>query len=1179
METTSSSGLLSPPIDMDRKRKGEQLLLSRNAEIIHILDRCVRARLGKPPGEPEKRLAKEAYQNLASLALANPPQAIAGPPQRIQTFVSTARALGLLPLRRDFEPWKVPQQSQPSAANPPDRASGTSSRANGTLGGHMPPGGLTAAVVAAASGLPPGYAPGMSLTGQHLEAMRQAHPHAFQFGQLAGQATRLAIARLGPRESGPGSKSARVRASVVATLAALAVLHSGSVAGQLCPVTIDYAVSLGSGGVNAEVPIFFGKVGVINNGNVTIESWRLGWNFTDGESIQAATDLFDNTITPLVYNGSRVELEQALTPASNASQLIFPGQERSIGFLGTKATTNQDPSNAYLVAPVSDLAFNNLVCVNLDASRAAEPPTSPQQPQYQAVLSNLTIFQPTSLFQEYAPIVYTSLPLGVFPGSFTQFLVRLSNVASNETIGLERVKFQYWFNGPEGGSVPSADPSQQFEAVCSDTTTGCGFLTWNISPGLPDVRGARHVLTVGFLPGAGFLLPTNLSVVDGGRAAGGNQTSLRQNGVNVMEVLIRVQTRQFLAQMNSTLDYSFFDTPSSAHVAGNDTNIEPRVAIPNVRIPVLLDGTMVWGSEPTSIPLYSPPAAAPPQAANQPSYVQCADTSTPSTQNQSASATQVCGVSRKASLPDGLLGSGHQNWAGPRTPPPRALSHASWREARWPGSPGHQRTIAPSPLSDIVIPEEWDSPAKPAGLGMRKSASATHLPGEAQQGTQRMPYSASPFAGSPASARVTNSISDPSQRTDDIDSASSGGRAPRVLLLERKASSMPSLKDAWLAVGLDSTSTSSSSDHEPGSAPQRPKTWTGILRQVPGEALLPPAVQRHRKLASNTLPPLHTLAPPITLASPALPHIDMDVDYEAEIKPFLGRCLGTGGFGSVHACIWRGREVAVKRLPQLTSGDGADSKASRGQYDALVREIELSSKFASDRLVRVYGACLKDAANVCLIMELVAGGSLAQRIYDRHKRRMTYLEILQVVHEVAAGLAYLHPSVVHRDLKPQNILLDLDGRAKIADFGISRVKDPSKTYLTTTNDNGTPMYMAPEQFNGTRVDEKVDVYSLGCIANECFTRRQPWKEFTHFFQIIVQVAIKGERPKIDADCPDPLRRLIQKCWHQDPHQRPSCAEIMRLTDILIQQEIKRLSAWSPHTNAHAFPLPQGAVDM
>lgn len=73
---------------------------------------------------------------------------------------------------------------------------------------------------------------------------------------------------------------------------------------------------------------------------------------------------------------------------------------------------------------------------------------------------------------------------------------------------------------------------------------------------------------------------------------------------------------------------------------------------------------------------------------------------------------------------------------------------------------------------------------------------------------------------------------------------------------------------------------------------------------------------------------------------------------------------------------------------------------------------------------------------------------------------------------------------------------------------------------------------APEQMNGTRLDEKVDVYALGCILNEAWTRRQPWRDTSHFFQIILKVAINGERPWVDPDCPEPLKRLITKCWHQ-----------------------------------------------
>ncbi|KAL3141527.1 hypothetical protein ABBQ32_004776 [Trebouxia sp. C0010 RCD-2024] len=380
-------------------------------------------------------------------------------------------------------------------------------------------------------------------------------------------------------------------------------------------------------------------------------------------------------------------------------------------------------------------------------------------------------------------------------------------------------------------------------------------------------------------------------------------------------------------------------------------------------------------------------------------------------------------------------------------------------------------------------------------------------------------------------------------------------------LLLRKAMSMPSLQAAcfgWEADGFDSACLDTPVTNGPGHRPVQ--TWNGRLQNWPSMEAIPAALHRQRNLHkpslrranSAELPPLRTLPPPITLNS--LPSdIDLNVDYQTEVAPFLGVCLGSGGFGSVYAARWRGKDVAVKRLsPSI----GQDSE----QYRALVREVELSCKFNSERLVRVYGACLKDKANVCLIMELAKGGNLHQRINDNTNGPLSHIQILQLAHDVAQGLAYLHPLVIHRDLKPSNILLDEKGHAKIADFGISRVKDPSKTCLTVTNNNGTPMYMAPEQFNGTRVDEKVDVYSLGCIINECMTRRQPWQGVSSnggFFQIIVKVAIQGERPRMAADCPDGLKRLIQKCWHQDPHQRPSCAEIVKLTDIMMPEDARR----------------------
>lgn len=100
---------------------------------------------------------------------------------------------------------------------------------------------------------------------------------------------------------------------------------------------------------------------------------------------------------------------------------------------------------------------------------------------------------------------------------------------------------------------------------------------------------------------------------------------------------------------------------------------------------------------------------------------------------------------------------------------------------------------------------------------------------------------------------------------------------------------------------------------------------------------------------------------------------------------------GTGGFGTVYRGTWRGQEVAVKCLPNLTPEQTSDS-----HFEALVREIELSTKFSSNRLVKVFGACFQDKSSACLIMELVEGGNLFQRIHDPKRPRLTNIDILRV---------------------------------------------------------------------------------------------------------------------------------------------------------------------------------------
>ena len=274
-------------------------------------------------------------------------------------------------------------------------------------------------------------------------------------------------------------------------------------------------------------------------------------------------------------------------------------------------------------------------------------------------------------------------------------------------------------------------------------------------------------------------------------------------------------------------------------------------------------------------------------------------------------------------------------------------------------------------------------------------------------------------------------------------------------------------------------------------------------------------------------------------------NLSLDVD-----KIVLTRAIGSGAHGNVYRGVWHenghGMSVAVKVLNRVTTE--MDTRPSEGKLSSLRTEVEVLSRIKHPHIVNLYGACLAPP-HCCLIEELMEG-SLADVVH-RRPGRMAYRDILRVANQVSLALAYIHPTIVHRDLKPQNILVDVRGNYKVADFGIARFK--SGTYLATTEGTGTPAYMAPELFGPDNICEKVDVYSLGVVLWECLTGRIPWKELEVPFQIVMLVGVEHRRLAIPADCPEQLRRLIERCWDKDPRRRPSCAELERKTRLLLEE--------------------------
>ncbi|KAJ0971619.1 hypothetical protein J5N97_019578 [Dioscorea zingiberensis] len=246
-----------------------------------------------------------------------------------------------------------------------------------------------------------------------------------------------------------------------------------------------------------------------------------------------------------------------------------------------------------------------------------------------------------------------------------------------------------------------------------------------------------------------------------------------------------------------------------------------------------------------------------------------------------------------------------------------------------------------------------------------------------------------------------------------------------------------------------------------------------------------------------------------------------------------GQLLGSGSFGTVFEGISDdGFFFAVKEVSLLDQGSNAKQCILQ-----LEQEIALLSQFEHDNIVQYVGTD-KEEAKLFIFLELVTQGSLAS-LYQKYHLQDS--QVSAYTRQILNGLDYLHErNVVHRDIKCANILVDVSGAVKLADFGLA--KEITKLNVLKSC-KGSVYWMAPEVVNPKRAyGPAADIWSLGCTVLEMLTRQLPYPnlEWTHVFFKIG----RGEQPPIPNTLSSDARDFIQKCVQVSPDDRPSASQLL-----------------------------------
>ncbi|KAE8659830.1 ACT-like protein tyrosine kinase family protein isoform 2 [Hibiscus syriacus] len=263
--------------------------------------------------------------------------------------------------------------------------------------------------------------------------------------------------------------------------------------------------------------------------------------------------------------------------------------------------------------------------------------------------------------------------------------------------------------------------------------------------------------------------------------------------------------------------------------------------------------------------------------------------------------------------------------------------------------------------------------------------------------------------------------------------------------------------------------------------------------------------------------------------------------------------LTSSSYGDMYKGTFCSQVVAIKVL--------RTEHLKENLLKEFTQEVDIMRKIQHKNVVQFIGACTSPPS-LCIVTEFMSGGS----IYDLlHKQKSGFKLpfLLKVAVDVSKGMSYLHQqSIMHRDLKAANLLMDENGVVKVSDFGVARVQAQPGVMTAET---GIYHWMAPELsdilstlgpwkvIEHKPYDHKADVFSFGVVLWELLTGKLPYENLTPL-QAAVGIVQKGLRPVIPTHTHPNFVELLESCWQQDPSRRPEFAEISKMLEDLANQE-------------------------